>query len=172
MDGGLIGSGMNVGGSGGGKMMILTPNGDSSSRSMDSSSEWGSSPPSLTGSGQHSHHHHHHHGSGGNAPIPTLLLEIMNVEHLWHCNEQEAQQMQQQQHRAGGGSGRNSNGSDPEANGNGSPPLVAGTDGSDSVSSMCSIADHRLYKIVKWCKSLPLFKNIQVSPIRNFVFRF
>ncbi len=26
------------------------------------------------------------------ASVPQLLLEIMNVEHLWHCNEQEAQQ--------------------------------------------------------------------------------
>ena len=26
------------------------------------------------------------------------------------------------------------------------------------------MADQRLYKLVKWCKSLPLFKNIMVSP--------
>ena len=25
------------------------------------------------------------------------------------------------------------------------------------------MADQRLYKLVKWCKSLPLFKNIMVS---------
>lgn len=35
---------------------------------------------------------------------------------------------------------------------------------SDSqVSNLCNIADHRLYKIVKWCKSLPLFKNISID---------
>ena len=28
---------------------------------------------------------------------------------------------------------------------------------------LCDIADSRLYRIVKWCKSLPLFKNITVS---------
>lgn len=138
--------------------MMMSSNGDSSSRSLDSSSEWGSSPPSLAGQHhhQHHHHHHHHHGAGGgaNAPVPQLLLEIMNVEHLWHCNEQEAQQ-----HR--GNSRPHSNGGDENLNG---PPSM--TPDGDSVSSMCSIADHRLYKIVKWCKSLPLFKNIQV--LRKF----
>lgn len=29
--------------------------------------------------------------------------------------------------------------------------------------SMCKIAEGRLYKIVKWCKSLPLFRHISVS---------
>lgn len=32
----------------------------------------------------------------------------------------------------------------------------------DLIANLCSVADHRLYKIVKWCKSLPLFKNISV----------
>ena len=41
--------------------------------------------------------------------------------------------------------------------------LLAGAQDGDYLSSLCSIADHRLYKIVKWCKSLPLFKNIMVS---------
>ena len=41
--------------------------------------------------------------------------------------------------------------------------LLAGAQDGDYLSSLCSIADHRLYKIVKWCKSLPLFKNIQVK---------
>ena len=75
-------------------------------------------------------------------PVPPLLLEIMNVEHLWHTNEQEGQQ-----HRRGS-----------------SAHLAAanGAADGDYLTSLCSIADHRLYKIVKWCKSLPLFKNIQV----------
>ncbi|EAA05755.5 AGAP009399-PA, partial [Anopheles gambiae str. PEST] len=34
------------------------------------------------------------------------------------------------------------------------------------IANLCNIADHRLYKIVKWCKSLPLFKHISVR-IRN-----
>ncbi|XP_022653749.1 uncharacterized protein LOC111247269 isoform X2 [Varroa destructor] len=33
----------------------------------------------------------------------------------------------------------------------------------DLLSSLCNIADHRLYKIVKWCKSLPLFRDIAVD---------
>ncbi|XP_053596628.1 nuclear hormone receptor FTZ-F1 beta [Microplitis demolitor] len=33
----------------------------------------------------------------------------------------------------------------------------------DPLSNLCNIADHRLYKIVKWCKSLPLFKNISID---------
>jgi nuclear receptor subfamily 5 group A member 3 len=36
--------------------------------------------------------------------------------------------------------------------------------GEDSTDiDLCNIADHRLYKIVKWCKSLPLFREIQVT---------
>lgn len=34
---------------------------------------------------------------------------------------------------------------------------------SDIIADLCHVADHRLYKIVKWCKSLPLFKNISVN---------
>lgn len=43
-------------------------------------------------------------------------------------------------------------------NANGNP-----TQHSDFISNLCNIADHRLYKIVKWCKSLPLFKNISID---------
>ena len=132
----------------------MTPNGDSSSsRSMDSS-EWSSSPPSATPGGHHLHHQHPHHPN--NTTVPQLLLEIMNVEHLWHCNEQDsAAQQQQQQHRSNGPRAHNGDGGNICSNG-------TAAEGGDSVSSLCSIADHRLYKIVKWCKSLPLFKNIQV----------
>ena len=31
------------------------------------------------------------------------------------------------------------------------------------------MADQRLYKLVKWCKSLPLFKNIMVRPCLGLV---
>ena len=40
---------------------------------------------------------------------------------------------------------------------------AAAAAGAGDYSSLCHIADHRLYKIVKWCKSLPLFKDIHVS---------
>jgi nuclear receptor subfamily 5 group A protein 3 len=126
---------------------------DSGSRSMETA-EWAmghasssssSTPPSsglpvgMTASGSSSGVP----APGDSAvPVPPLLLEIMNVEHLWHTNEQEGQQ-----HRRG------------------SSAHLAATNGAadgDYLTSLCSIADHRLYKIVKWCKSLPLFKNIQV----------
>lgn len=70
--------------------------------------------------------------------VPPLLQEIMEVEHLWQYNEQE--------HKI--------------------PPSSVGnshSNGPDFLSNLCSIADHRLYKIVKWCKSLPLFKNISID---------
>lgn len=31
------------------------------------------------------------------------------------------------------------------------------------VQTLAGMADRRLYKLVKWCKSLPLFKSILVS---------
>jgi len=31
------------------------------------------------------------------------------------------------------------------------------------VQTLADMADKRLYKLVKWCKSLPLFKNILVN---------
>ncbi|KAG7303925.1 hypothetical protein JYU34_010839 [Plutella xylostella] len=81
--------------------------------------------------------------------IPPLLQEIMDVEHLWQYNESEVR--------------RPSTGS-PSAN-----PLLAASgitaqnSSPDFLADLCNIADHRLYKIVKWCKSLPLFKNISID---------
>ncbi|XP_078039334.1 nuclear hormone receptor FTZ-F1 beta isoform X2 [Augochlora pura] len=43
-------------------------------------------------------------------------------------------------------------------NANGNP-----TQHSDFLSNLCNIVDRRLYKIVKWCKSLPLVKNITID---------
>lgn len=73
--------------------------------------------------------------------IPPLLQEIMEVEHLWQYNESES--------RSGGGVGRS--------------PQTGGGNSTDLMANLCNIADHRLYKIVKWCKSLPLFKNISID---------
>lgn len=114
----------------------------------------------------------------------------MDVEHLWKYSESEFGR-------------QNENNSASQANNNGagtsssstsaiaSNPLLASAglgSGEDSnpdlIANLCSVADHRLYKIVKWCKSLPLFKNISVSSnskregyrtirkITNFVFHF
>ena len=35
--------------------------------------------------------------------------------------------------------------------------------GEDIVQTLTMMADQRLYKLVKWCKSLPLFKNILID---------
>lgn len=83
----------------------------------------------------------------------------MDVEHLWHYTESEINYMNQQTYSASS-STMNSN---LAAN-----PLLAGLSGGentnpDLISSLCLVADHRLYKIVKWCKSLPLFKHISVG---------
>lgn len=80
----------------------------------------------------------------------------MDVEPLWHYNEDELSRLNQP----------------PPLNQSSSAatnPLLAsaGLKGDNSnpdlIATLCNVADHRLYKIVKWCKSLPLFKNISVS---------
>lgn len=101
--------------------------------------------------------------SSGRHGVPPLLQEIMDVEHLWHYSELELHKL-------------NTEGSiDKEASTSvvhnlSTHPLLAGTNLSNSsdtnpdfVSNLCNIADRRLYKIVKWCKSLPLFKNISID---------
>lgn len=77
----------------------------------------------------------------------------MDVEHLWQYNENELSRLNQTQTNT-----------DPSKN-----PLLSSAGlingenaNSDLIANLCSVADHRLYKIVKWCKSLPLFKNISV----------
>lgn len=86
----------------------------------------------------------------------------MDVEHLWHYNEAELSRLNQP----------------PPLNQSSSVatnPLLASAglsqseDNPDLIANLCNVADHRLYKIVKWCKSLPLFKNISVSEC--FVFK-
>lgn len=86
----------------------------------------------------------------------------MDVEHLWHYSELELNKLND------GTLGKSSSSS--AVHNLSSHPLLAGTalagstdTNPDFVANLCNIADHRLYKIVKWCKSLPLFKNISVS---------
>lgn len=85
----------------------------------------------------------------------------MDVEPLWHYNEDELSRLNQP----------------PPLNQSSSAatnPLLAsaGLKGDNSnpdlIATLCNVADHRLYKIVKWCKSLPLFKNISVSIFNIF----
>lgn len=99
----------------------------------------------------------------GSKGVPPLLQEIMDVEHLWHYNEMELNKLSTDGHLGKeGGSGAVHNFA--------THPLLAGTalagstdTNPDFVANLCNIADHRLYKIVKWCKSLPLFKNISID---------
>lgn len=98
--------------------------------------------------------------SGSPLPVvPQLLKEIMDVEHLWQMNEAELSRLNQP--TSGGGAAVNLS----------TNPLLAsaGIDSTNSnpdmIANLCNIADHRLYKIVKWCKSLPLFKHISVGNV-------
>lgn len=51
---------------------------------------------------------------------------------------------------------------DQESDLNKGPPPCHNSN-ADYLQELCAAADRRLYRLVKWCKSLPLFKNIQVS---------
>ena len=93
--------------------------------------------------------------------VPDLLQEIMDVEYLWQYTEGELLKLQQTSTTSDRQSVSSSEilsnpflASAGVTNDNSSPDLIA---------TLCKIADHRLYKIVKWCKSLPLFKNISVG---------
>lgn len=83
--------------------------------------------------------------------IPPLLQEIMDVEHLWQYNESELNRL---------GSSPGSPSANPLLAASG---ITAQNSNPDFLADLCNIADHRLYKIVKWCKSLPLFKNISID---------
>ncbi|CAG2114789.1 unnamed protein product, partial [Medioppia subpectinata] len=74
--------------------------------------------------------------------IPRLIEDIMSVEHLWHNADKEADSS--------------------AANGAQSDRQLSISQNSSEID-LCNIADHRLYKIVKWCKSLPLFREIQMD---------
>nr|CAD7426116.1 unnamed protein product [Timema monikensis] len=100
----------------------------------------------MAGSSSHLNSRHHE------KLVPQLLQEIMDVEHLWHYNGQEAHKM----------SANNSNSSSSSNNSGNNSNSSSSSNNQDFVS-MCNIADHRLYRLVKWCKSLPLFKNISID---------
>lgn len=93
--------------------------------------------------------------------IPALLQEIMDVEYLWQYNESELTRLNQPS------TGLNEPQPTDDAIKNNPFLASAGVTNDNSnpdmIATLCKIADHRLYKIVKWCKSLPLFKNISVS---------
>lgn len=77
--------------------------------------------------------------------VPPLLKEIMDVEHLWFSKRPN------------------------DMSNRGGPAVVnsstdSGSNGSDdNMVQTLNMADRRLFKLVKWCKSLPLFKNILID---------
>ncbi|KAM7352022.1 nuclear hormone receptor FTZ-F1 beta [Cochliomyia hominivorax] len=105
-----------------------------------------------------------HHNS-----IPQLLQEIMDVEHLWQYTDAELARLNQPLTSSSSSTSLNSNSTDSSAAANQmTNPLLASAGLSSStnpdlIAHLCKVADHRLYKIVKWCKSLPLFKNISID---------
>lgn len=191
----------------------------------------GNCSPAPAGSEHHYSVRYHSNHSYKMQVVPQLLQDIMDVEHLWHYNDNDRIS------GSGGilGSVRNTGGDSMLLGGLGSGPALSGTGTATSIgagnnggtvecssndsnnvdtnsrrgetasptdstltgasdqhstngnttnnsnsqiasnsngnsaqhpdflSNLCNIADHRLYKIVKWCKSLPLFKNISID---------
>lgn len=104
----------------------------------------------------------------------------MDVEHLWQYTDAELARINQPLSSSAGGSSSSGTGGGSSSAGQHTAnaqqvtnPLLASAGLSsngenanpDLIAHLCNVADHRLYKIVKWCKSLPLFKNISVSII-------
>ncbi|TMW51820.1 hypothetical protein DOY81_003119 [Sarcophaga bullata] len=123
------------------------------------------SSSSSTSSTSTSHALHHN-------SIPQLLQEIMDVEHLWQYTDAELARLNQPLTSSSSSASLNSSSTDSSsaagaANQMTNPLLAsAGLSSStnpDLIAHLCKVADHRLYKIVKWCKSLPLFKNISID---------
>ncbi|XP_049538590.1 nuclear hormone receptor FTZ-F1 beta isoform X2 [Anopheles darlingi] len=95
--------------------------------------------------------------SGNHLPpgIPVLLQEIMDVEPLWQYNAAELARLNQPPPAVSSAAIA----SNPLLSSAG----ISSESSPDLIANLCNIADHRLYKIVKWCKSLPLFKNISID---------
>jgi nuclear receptor subfamily 5 group A member 3 len=100
--------------------------------------------------------------------VPSLLQEIMDVEYLWQYNESELTRLNQP---ATGSTEQSSSDAIKNNPFLASAGVTNDNSNPDMIATLCKIADHRLYKIVKWCKSLPLFKNISVSRRRCLMFK-
>ncbi|XP_061395260.1 nuclear hormone receptor FTZ-F1 beta-like [Musca vetustissima] len=108
--------------------------------------------------------------STSNNSIPQLLQEIMDVEHLWQYTDAELARLNQPLATSSSTSSSSSSSTTDStaAASQMTNPLLASAGLSSStnpdlIAHLCKVADHRLYKIVKWCKSLPLFKNISID---------
>lgn len=82
-----------------------------------------------------------------NGYVPKLITEMLSVEHLWHKDRDEEQ-------------GTTTATPDHDEM---QPNRTLDASSGDFLSNLINTADHRLYKIVKWCKSLPLFSEVIVD---------
>ena len=96
----------------------------------------------------------------------------MDVEHLWFSSQPGGGGRLNRPHPTGsakegggamevGGGGACGGPEEPDISRLDRHPVK----GEDMVQTLTMMADQRLYKLVKWCKSLPLFKNILVSRV-------
>ncbi|XP_015787068.1 nuclear hormone receptor FTZ-F1 beta isoform X2 [Tetranychus urticae] len=76
--------------------------------------------------------------------ISGMLKEILDAEHLWHRTQNENKTI---------------NSADQISHSN----EENGAHKEDIENDFCNIADRHLYKLVKWCKSLPLFQEISID---------
>lgn len=95
--------------------------------------------------------------------VPSLVQEIVSVEHLWHYTDREISRLSEQFGHKVSATGASALDAGDSGAGGAAMAVAAEGGGPSLLSSLCNIADHRLYKIVKWCKSLPLFRDIQVD---------
>lgn len=103
----------------------------------------------------------------------------MNVEHLWFSSKVQASSDTRLEDKGiprrgvlpppsgstspGPGGPSSSHGALCSGGEGSGGPGASSRKGEDIVQTLTMMADQRLYKLVKWCKSLPLFKNILVS---------
>ena len=76
--------------------------------------------------------------------------EIMDVEHLWFSTSSRSNEKDLDI---------------PAVNHDHDHGVSSIPGGENMVQTLTNMADKRLFKLVKWCKSLPLFKNILVKPL-------
>ncbi|XP_077507296.1 nuclear hormone receptor FTZ-F1 beta-like [Amblyomma americanum] len=89
--------------------------------------------------------------------VPSLVQEIVSVEDLWHYTDCEISRLSEPFGHKVSATGATV----LDAGGPDSPGALGADGGPSLLRSVCNIADLRVYKIVKWCKSLPLFRDIQ-----------
>lgn len=101
--------------------------------------------------------HIHRNPQQFNYRLPRLIAEIAAVEHLWQFNtkqqtdaDREKKVIKDEGVISSSDDGRMTDVSAPGCS------VSEPEDGNN-------LCDHGLYKLVKWCKSLPLFRDIQVA---------